>query len=195
MSRRWPWTWRMQHRLQGDVMGFFAAYYSELRKLTSENDPAELAEWVKGQRVTDTYACVDGVIVVQVYPKWMPSDAQIKEDDEGNLFRFSAAKDSLVKELFPSAIPPRPGGGGWPQLRYPDYETGQPFGSHVTTTPLIVYHDLDGDHNASQEEALWSRIEYADMTRVVRARVWSDTELARAEARDAVSKAYIPKSG
>lgn len=176
-------------------MRFFAAYYSELRKLTSENDPAELAEWVKGRRVTDTYVCVDGVIVVQVYPDRMPPDAQIKEDDEGNRFRFSAATDSLVKELFPSAIPPRPGGGGWPQLRYPDYETGQPFGSHVTTTPLIVYHGLDGEHYAYQEETLWSRIEYADMIRVVRARVWSDTELARSEARAAASKARVPKSG
>jgi hypothetical protein len=107
VNRRWPWTWRMRDRLERDVMGFFGAYYSEIRRLTSEVSPGGLAEWVKGKRVTDTYACVDGVIVVQAYPDKIPADAPLKEDEESNLFRFSAAPESLVKELFPSAVPPR----------------------------------------------------------------------------------------
>jgi hypothetical protein len=186
----------MGKRLESDVMGFFKVYYSELRRLVLESDAAELADWVKGERVTDVYACVDGVIVVQVYPDRIPSDASLKVDEDGNLFRFNAAQESLVKELFPSAIPPRPGGGGWPQLRYPDYETGRPFGSHVTLTPLIVYHDLDGEHYVSQEETLWSRVEYADMVHAVKSRVWwSDADArARSEAQWVVDEARIPKS-
>lgn len=176
------WTQERLNRFNHDLQSFFRAYYSELLKLVEEHDSDDLPDWVRGRRLIHVYACADGVIVGHVYPDKTPSHATPEIDVDGNIFWFQLDPGRLVKEAIEVFKPaPRLGGSDWPQWNPPNYQAGQPFGSHVITTPLEIDVQLDAQGKNYTREVwdVWSRLEWSDMQHTVR---YQDEALAMREA-------------
>lgn len=183
MQKWGPWTQETLDRLKADVKSFFAAYYSELRSLTSERRAESLPEWIKGTRLVHAHACLDGVMVAHIYADKIPPYMTVERGEGGNPFKFDLYTDALVRDLYPQLIPPRRGGGRFPVHYPPDYQPGEPFGQNTILAPLEIVHPLDEENIAiEQAERLWTRLEYADFKEAVAKRRWGDFDLAKEEA-------------
>lgn len=190
MQKWGSWTQKTLDQLKVDIEGFFIAYYSELRRLTSGHKAESLPEWIKGTRLVHAHACLDGVMVAHIYTDKIPSYITVERSEDGSLFKFDLYTDALVKDLYPQLIPPRRGGGKFPVLYPPDYQPGEPFGQNTILAPLEIVHPLDDENIAiEQAERLWTRLEYADFEEAVTGRRWGDFDLAKEEAELALEMA------
>lgn len=178
-----PWTPETLGLLKADTERFFAAYYSELRRLVSAHETDSLPAWIRGIRLVHVHACQDGVLVAHIYPDKIPQGMSTQSDAHGNLFKFDIYAVTPVKDLYYQFLPPRAGGGRFPAPYPPNYEPGQPFGKNAILTPLEIVHPLDERaYTLEEAERLWTRLEYADMEEAVTRRRWRDASLAREEA-------------
>lgn len=175
-------VWKSEdlNQLKAEVIAFFSAYYSELRRIVEESEPETLPAWIKGVRLVHTYACKDGVLIAHIYTDNIPSGLSTELHNRIP-FRFEIRPNSTVNDLYWQLIPPRLGGGKFPVHANP--KPGERFGKQSFLRPLSLYVPLSKEKYLQEDaERLWSRLDYADLYETVVRGRWKSTELAKEEA-------------